>query len=34
VMECKSVITSPSGGQRLMGRGFHEVTGLAWSGAG
>ena len=34
VMECKSVITSPSGGQKLKGPGFHEVTGLAWSGAG
>ncbi|MBI4204970.1 MAG: sulfite dehydrogenase [Betaproteobacteria bacterium] len=34
VMECKSVITSPSGGQQLNGPGFYEVTGLAWSGAG
>ena len=34
VMECKSVITSPSGGQKLNGRGFHEITGLAWSGNG
>jgi len=34
VMECKSVITSPSGGQTLKRPGFHEVTGLAWSGAG
>jgi sulfane dehydrogenase subunit SoxC len=34
VMECKSVITSPSGGQQLKGPGFYEVTGLAWSGAG
>jgi sulfane dehydrogenase subunit SoxC len=30
----KSVITRPSGGQRLGSRGFHEITGLAWSGAG
>jgi sulfane dehydrogenase subunit SoxC len=30
----KSVITFPSGGQRLAGRGFYEITGLAWSGAG
>ena len=30
----KSVITRPSGGQRLFGRGFHEITGLAWSGWG
>ena len=34
VMECKSVITSPSGGQTLKRPGFYEVTGLAWSGAG
>ena len=33
-MEPKSVITRPSGGQRLPGRGFHEITGLAWSGWG
>lgn len=30
----KSVITFPSGGQRLPGRGRYEVSGLAWSGAG
>ena len=34
VMEAKSVITSPSGGQRLAGPGFTEITGLAWSGRG
>ncbi len=34
VMECKSVITSPSGGQNLGKPGFREVSGLAWSGAG
>ena len=34
VMECKSVFTSPSGGQQLKGPGFYEITGLAWSGAG
>lgn len=33
-MEAKSVITRPSGGHRLAGRGFHEITGLAWSGRG
>ncbi|QKT04890.1 sulfite dehydrogenase [Ectothiorhodospiraceae bacterium 2226] len=33
-MEAKSVITSPSGGQRLHARGFHEISGLAWSGYG
>ena len=30
----KSVITFPSGGQRLPGRGFYEISGLAWSGGG
>jgi len=30
----KSVITRPSGGQRLPGHGFYEVTGLAWTGGG
>jgi sulfane dehydrogenase subunit SoxC len=30
----KSVITRPSGGQRLNGPGFYEITGLAWSGQG
>jgi len=34
VMEAKSVITRPSGGQKLAGRGFQEITGLAWSGRG
>jgi sulfane dehydrogenase subunit SoxC len=34
IMEAKSVITSPSGGQRLAGPGFKEITGLAWSGRG
>jgi sulfane dehydrogenase subunit SoxC len=34
VMEAKSVITRPAGGQRLNGRGFYEITGLAWSGRG
>ena len=33
VMEAKSVITSPSGGQRIE-PGFVEVRGLAWSGRG
>ena len=33
-MPPKSVITFPSGGQQLQGRGFYEITGLAWSGAG
>ena len=30
----KSVITRPSGGQKLPARGFYEITGLAWSGGG
>lgn len=33
VMEAKSVITSPSGGQRVE-PGFIEIRGLAWSGRG
>jgi sulfane dehydrogenase subunit SoxC len=34
VMEAKSVITFPSGGQRLPGPGYYEIRGLAWSGRG
>ena len=34
MMEAKSVITFPSGGQTLPGRGVYELTGLAWSGRG
>ena len=34
VQECKSVITSPSGGQTLLDRGTFNITGLAWSGRG
>ena len=33
-MDQKSVITYPSGGQKLAGPGFHEIRGLAWSGHG
>ncbi len=33
-MPPKSVITFPSGGQKLPSRGFYEITGLAWSGWG
>ena len=33
-MEAKSLITFPSGGQRLSGAGLYEITGLAWSGRG
>jgi sulfane dehydrogenase subunit SoxC len=32
--ECKSVITTPSGGQVLLDKGFHQISGLAWSGRG
>ncbi len=34
VQECKSVITTPSGGQTLLDKGFYNITGLAWSGRG
>ena len=34
MMEAKSVITFPSGGQKLPGPGLYELTGLAWSGQG
>lgn len=33
-MEAKSIITRPSGGQRLNAAGFQEITGIAWSGHG
>ncbi len=32
--ECKSVVTTPSGGQALLDKGFYSVNGLAWSGRG
>ena len=34
IQECKSVITSPSGGQQLLSKGLFNITGLAWSGRG
>jgi len=34
IQECKSVITTPSGGQKLLARGYYDVSGLAWSGRG
>jgi sulfane dehydrogenase subunit SoxC len=34
VQEVKSVITAPSGGQKLIDRGYYEINGLAWSGRG
>ena len=33
-MDVKSVITRPSGGQKLVRRGRHQISGLAWSGRG
>jgi len=33
-MEAKSIITSPSGGQKIPGAGFVEIRGIAWSGHG
>ncbi|TFZ07171.1 sulfite dehydrogenase [Ramlibacter henchirensis] len=34
LQECKSVVTTPSGGQVLLDKGFYSITGLAWSGRG
>ena len=34
LQECKSVVTTPSGGQVLLDKGFYNITGLAWSGKG
>ena len=34
LQECKSVITTPSGGQLLLDKGFYNVSGTAWSGRG
>ena len=34
IQECKSVVTTPSGGQLLLDRGYYNVSGLAWSGRG
>jgi sulfane dehydrogenase subunit SoxC len=34
IQECKSVITTPSGGQLLLDKGYYNVSGLAWSGRG
>ena len=32
IQECKSVITTPSGGQLLLDKGFYNISGIAWSG--
>ncbi len=34
IQECKSVVTTPSGGQVLLDKGYHNISGLAWSGRG
>ncbi|MBV6303695.1 sulfite dehydrogenase [Candidimonas humi] len=34
VMECKSLITAPSGTHKLTRKGKHEMRGIAWSGHG
>ena len=34
IQECKSVVTTPSGGQLLLDQGFYNISGLAWSGRG
>ena len=34
IQEAKSVITSPSGGQKLLKHGYYCISGLAWSGRG
>jgi sulfane dehydrogenase subunit SoxC len=33
-MEAKSVITSPSGMQKMQGPGLYQISGMAWSGFG
>jgi sulfane dehydrogenase subunit SoxC len=34
IQECKSVVTTPSGGQVLLDQGYYSINGLAWSGRG
>ena len=34
IQEVKSVVTTPSGGQMLLDRGYCGISGLAWSGRG
>jgi sulfane dehydrogenase subunit SoxC len=34
MMEAKSVITYPAPDHKLTQRGFHEISGIAWSGKG
>ena len=33
-MGVKSVITSPSGTQKMQGAGLYQISGVAWSGSG
>ena len=33
-IEVKSLITRPSAGMKMEGRGLYEISGIAWSGAG
>ncbi len=33
-MECKSVVTNPSGGMKMQGPGHYQIEGFAWSGNG
>jgi sulfane dehydrogenase subunit SoxC len=34
IQECKSVVTTPSGGQVLLDKGYYNISGMAWSGRG
>ncbi len=34
LQEVKSVVTTPSGGQVLLDKGYYNISGLAWSGRG
>jgi sulfane dehydrogenase subunit SoxC len=34
IQEVKSVVTTPSGGQVLLDKGYYNISGLAWSGRG
>ncbi len=34
IQEVKSVVTTPSGGQVLLDKGYYSISGLAWSGRG
>jgi sulfane dehydrogenase subunit SoxC len=34
IQEVKSVVTTPSGGQVLLDKGYYNISGLAWTGRG